>query len=64
MPLRRIGTIVILGAVVAGLTMAATPHWVLLSFFLLRQFGQAMMGHVANAASRYYDRFKGRATGC
>ena len=66
MPLRRIGTIVILGAIVAGLTMAATPHWVLLllSFFLLRQFGQAMMGHVANAAmGRYYDRFKGRATG-
>ncbi len=66
MPLRRIGTLVIIGVIVAGLTMAATPHWVLLllSFFLLRQFGQALMGHVANAAmGRYYDRFKGRATG-
>ena len=66
MPLSRIGGIVVLGAVVAGLTMAATPHWIflLLSFFLLRQFGQALMGHVANASmGRYYERFKGRATG-
>lgn len=66
MPLGRIALIVVLGAVFAGLTMAATPHWIflLLSFFLLRQFGQALMGHVANASmGRYYDRFKGRATG-
>ena len=66
MPLGRIGTLVVLGAVVAGLAMAATPHWIflLLSFFLLRQFGQALMGHVAHASmGRYYDRFKGRAVG-
>ena len=66
MPLGRIAAIVVLGVVIAGLTMAATPHWVflLLSFFLLRQFGQALMGHVANASmGRYYERFKGRATG-
>ncbi len=66
MPLSRISGIVVLGAVIAGLTMAATPHWIflLLSFFLLRQFGQALMGHVANASmGRYYERFKGRATG-
>ena len=66
MPLGRIAAIVVLGVVIAGLTMAATPHWIflLLSFFLLRQFGQALMGHVANASmGRYYERFKGRATG-
>lgn len=63
-PLRRFTIFVLLGLTAACLVLSLAQHLAILvlALFMLRFFGQGLMGHTANTAiARYYDRDRGKA---
>lgn len=62
--LPRITAIAMLGICAGCLSLGLGRHvaWLLLGIFLLRQCGQALMGHISSTTiSRYFDHTRGRA---
>ncbi|MEQ8798389.1 MAG: MFS transporter [Salinisphaeraceae bacterium] len=66
MPLARFTTLVIGGAAVGALLLAASPAWWVagLALFLLRLCGQGLMTHLAQTSmARYFEAGRGKALG-
>lgn len=66
MALRSYALLVVLGLTVALLLLSVSHHIVMVAvaFFLLRLFGQGLMGHTAiSAMARYFGKNRGKAIG-
>lgn len=66
MPLARFTTLVIGGAALGALLLAASPAWWVagMALFLLRLCGQGLMTHLAQTSmARYFDAGRGKALG-